>query len=194
MPFNSSSTPAGKQASKDTRPLRARLTGKTSKLCTAAARLPKLLHRVAVQTPSALGSQVNWSLQQATVTHQVTECLFLLLRRLSLGDPLAALPVLHFALLKYSRHVAAYILQKGVQVSFAKDLQLHLERRREAAGCRHEREHGRLYPASKRASARNSLAVQINMLHAAQHICSRTLCCSTIAGTWPPTSCRRECR
>jgi hypothetical protein len=26
------------------------------------------------------------------------------------------LPVLHFALLKYSRHVAAYILQKGVQV------------------------------------------------------------------------------
>jgi hypothetical protein len=52
--------------------------------------------------------------------------LFLLLRRLSLGDPLAALPVLHFALLKYSRHVAAYILQKGVQVSFAKDLQLHL--------------------------------------------------------------------
>jgi hypothetical protein len=36
--------------------------------------------------------------------------------RLSLGDPLAALPVLHFALLKYSRHVAAFILQKGVQV------------------------------------------------------------------------------
>lgn len=36
--------------------------------------------------------------------------------RLNLGDPLAVLPILHFVLLKYSRHVVAFILAKGVQV------------------------------------------------------------------------------
>jgi len=33
-----------------------------------------------------------------------------------LGDPLAVLPILNFALLKYSRHVAAFIMGKGIQV------------------------------------------------------------------------------
>jgi hypothetical protein len=37
--------------------------------------------------------------------------------RLMLGDPLASLPILNFALLKYSRHVAAYVLFAGVEVS-----------------------------------------------------------------------------
>lgn len=36
--------------------------------------------------------------------------------RLMLGDPVAALPILSFALLKYSRHVAAYCLTAGVEV------------------------------------------------------------------------------
>lgn len=34
-----------------------------------------------------------------------------------LGDPLASLPILNFALLKYSRHVAAYCITAGVEVS-----------------------------------------------------------------------------
>lgn len=33
-----------------------------------------------------------------------------------LGDPLAALPILNFALLKYSRHVAAYVVAMGGEV------------------------------------------------------------------------------
>eukprot|EP00775_Hariotina_reticulata_P002138 gene2138-2457_t len=35
---------------------------------------------------------------------------------LMLGDPLAVLPILNFALLKYSRHVAAFIMEKGIQL------------------------------------------------------------------------------
>jgi hypothetical protein len=33
-----------------------------------------------------------------------------------LGDPLASLPILNFALLKYSRHVAAHIVAVGGEV------------------------------------------------------------------------------
>ena len=37
-------------------------------------------------------------------------------RSLRLGDPVAFLPVLHFALLKFSKHVALAIVTTGVQV------------------------------------------------------------------------------
>jgi centrosomal protein CEP44 len=36
--------------------------------------------------------------------------------RLRLGEPLAILPLLHYTLLKYSRHVAGKIVQLGYQV------------------------------------------------------------------------------
>ena len=36
--------------------------------------------------------------------------------RLRLGEPLAVLPLLHYTLLQYSRHVAARIVQLGYQV------------------------------------------------------------------------------
>lgn len=39
-----------------------------------------------------------------------------MLCRLMLGDPLASLPILNFALLKYSRHVAAYVVAVGGEV------------------------------------------------------------------------------
>jgi len=42
-----------------------------------------------------------------------------------LGDPLASLPILNFALLKYSRHVAAYILSVGVEVSIGQATMQH---------------------------------------------------------------------
>jgi hypothetical protein len=35
---------------------------------------------------------------------------------LRLGDPLACLPLLHFVLLKYSRHVCAHTLACGIEV------------------------------------------------------------------------------
>lgn len=37
-------------------------------------------------------------------------------RSLRLGDPLAALPLLHYALLKFSRHVCAHTLDCGIEV------------------------------------------------------------------------------
>lgn len=50
-----------------------------------------------------------------------------LLCSLMLGDPLASLPILNFALLKYSRHVAAYILSVGVEVSTGHATMQHAE-------------------------------------------------------------------
>lgn len=37
-------------------------------------------------------------------------------RRLRLGDPVALLPLLNFALLKFSKHVARTIVQSGFEV------------------------------------------------------------------------------
>lgn len=72
-------------------------------------------------------------------------------RRLRLGDPLAALPLLHYALLKYSRHVCAKTVECGVQVGSprapAAARHLRTSVRKHAHSCmRCERRHFGLNP------------------------------------------------